>query len=156
MNEYHLEDIRVGDRFRSADFTVTEAEIIEHATRYDPQPFHTNPVAARKSVFGGLVASGWFTASITMRLIVQSGVHIAGGLIGLGVEQLQWPRPVKPGDVLHVDIEVLEARSSRSHADRGIVRARNTTLNQNEEIVQTMVIVLLVPRRGGMKAEGSL
>jgi len=82
--------------------------------------------------------------------------HIAGGLIGLGVEQLQWPRPVKPGDVLHVDIEVLEARSSRSHADRGIVRARNTTLNQNEEIVQTMVIVLLVPRRGGMKAEGSL
>lgn len=153
MNEHYLEDIHVGDRFRSADYPVTEAEIIEYAARYDPQPFHTDPAAARKSVFGGLVASGWLTASITMRLMTQSDVHIAGGLVGLGVEQLQWPRPVRPGDVLHVEVEVLEVRSSRSHPNRGIVRVRNTTLNQQTAIVQTMVTVLLVPRRGGMETK---
>jgi acyl dehydratase len=150
MSEHYLEDIRVGERFRSAGHAVTEGEIIEYATRYDPQPFHTDPVAARKLVFGGLVASGWFTASITMRLIAQSEVRIAGGLIGLGVEELQWPRPVRPGDTLHVEIEVVEVRPSRSHPDRGIVRARNTTLNQRDEVVQTMVIALFVPRRGGV------
>jgi acyl dehydratase len=153
MNEHYLEDIHVGDRFRSVDYPVTEAEIIEYANRYDPQPFHTDPAAARNSVFGGLVASGWFTASITMRLMAQSEVHIAGGLIGLGVEQLQWPRPVKPGDVLHVEIEVLEVRSSRSHPDRGIVRVRNITVNQQAEVVQTMVTVLFVPRRGSMETK---
>ena len=82
MNGHYLEDIRVGDRFRSADYTVTEGEIIEYATQYDPQPFHTDPTAAQKSIFGGLIASGWFTASITMRLIAQSEIRIAGGLLG--------------------------------------------------------------------------
>jgi len=148
FTEHYLEDIRVGDRFRSADYTVTESEIIEYATRYDPQPFHTDPTAARKSVFGGLVASGWFTAAITMRLIAQSEIHIAGGLVGLGVEELRWPRPVRPDDTLHVEVEVLEVRPSRSHPDRGIVRVRNTTLNQKEEVVQTLVTALFVPRRG--------
>jgi len=146
-DEHYLEDIHVGDRFRSTDYNVTEREIVEYATRYDPQPFHTDPTAATKSVFGGLVASGWFTAAITMRLLAQSEIRIAGGLIGMGVDELRWPRPVRPGDTLHVDVEVLEVRPSRSHPDRGIVRVRNTTRNQKEEVVQTLVTALFVPRR---------
>jgi len=142
-----LEDLRTGVRFRTADYAVTESEIIEYARQYDPQPFHTDRVEARNSVFGGLVASGWYTAAITMRLIALSEVRIAGGLIGLGVEELRWPRPVRPGDTLHVEVEVLEVRPSHSHPDRGIVRVRNTTLNQRSEVVQTMVTALFVPRR---------
>ncbi len=149
VNERYLEDIRTGDRFRTADYAVTEGEIIEYARHYDPQAFHTNPVEARNSVFGGLVASGWYTAAITMRLIALSEVRIAGGLIGLGVEELRWPRPVRPGDTLHVEVEALEVRPSHSHPDRGIVRVRNTTLNQKGEVVQTMVTTLFVPRRDG-------
>jgi acyl dehydratase len=146
MSEYYLEDIRVGGRFRSTDYTITEGEIVEYARRYDPQPFHTDPVAARESMFGGLVASGWHTAAITMRLISQSEARIAGGSIGLGLEELHWLRPVRPGDTLHVEVEVLEVRPSRSHPDRGIVRFRNTTRNQASEIVLTMVSALYVPR----------
>ena len=148
MSECYLEDIRVGDRFRSTDYTLTEGEMLDYARRYDPQPFHTDPVAARESMFGGLVASGWHTAAITMRLIAQSGVRIAGGSIGLGLEELHWLRPVRPGDTLHVEVEVLEVRPSRSHPDRGIARFRNTTRNQAGEIVLTMVTALYVPRRG--------
>jgi acyl dehydratase len=148
MSECYLEDIRVGDRFRSTDYTLTEAEILDYARRYDPQPFHTDPVAARESMFGGLVASGWHTAAITMRLIAQSEVRIAGGSIGLGLEQLHWLRPVRPGATLHVEVGVLEVRPSRSHPDRGIVRFCNTTRNQAGEIVLTMVTALYVPRRG--------
>jgi acyl dehydratase len=147
MNESYLEDFHVGDRLRSAQYTVSEAEMIEYARRYDPQPFHTDPVAAIGSAFGGLVASGWFTTAVTMRLMAQSEVHIAGGMIGMGVEELRWPRPVRPGDTLHVETEVLEVRPSRSHPDHGIVRVRNATLNQAGEIVQTMVTALYVPRR---------
>jgi len=149
VNERYLEDIRTGDRFRTADYAVTEGEIIEYARHYDPQAFHTNPVEARNSVFGGLVASGWYTAAITMRLIALSEVRIAGGLIGLGVEELRWPLPVRAGDTLHVEVEALEVRPSHSHPDRGIVRVRNTTLNQKGEVVQTMVTTLFVPRRDG-------
>ena len=149
VNERYLEDIRTGDRFRTADHAVTEDEIIDYAKLYDPQPFHTDPVEVHNSVFGGLVASGWYTAAITMRLIALGEVRIAGGLIGLGVEELRWPRPVRPGDTLHVEVEVLEVRPSHSHSDRGIVRVRNTTLNQRSEVVQTMVTALFVPRRDG-------
>ena len=148
MSECYLEDIQVGDRFRSTDYTLTEGEILEYAQRYDPQPFHTDPVAARESIFGGLIASGWYTAAITMRLISQGEARIAGGSIGLGLEELHWLRPVRPGDTVHVEVEVLEVRPSRSHPDRGIVRFGNTTRNQAGEIVLTMVSVLYVPRRG--------
>lgn len=147
MSERFFEDFSVGDRFRSADYSVTESEMVDYARRYDPQPFHTDPAAATRSFFGGLVASGWYTAAITMRLIAQSEIRIAGGMIGMGVEQLRWPRPVRPGDILHVEAEVLEVRPSRSHADRGIVRVRNTTLSQRGETVQTMETALFVPRR---------
>ncbi|HTS18190.1 MAG TPA: MaoC family dehydratase [Verrucomicrobiae bacterium] len=148
MSELYLEDIHVGDRFRSADYTVTEAEIIEYAKHYDPQPFHTDPSAAQDSIFHGLVASGWHTAAITMRLLAQGAVRIAGGSIGLGLEELHWLRPVRPGDTLHVEVEVLDAHPSHSHPDRGILRVRNTTRNQTGETVQTMITVLYVPRRG--------
>ncbi|HXJ56200.1 MAG TPA: MaoC family dehydratase [Verrucomicrobiae bacterium] len=148
MSERYFEDFRVGDRYRSADYNVTEAEIVEYARRYDPQSFHTDPVAAKRSLFGGLVASGWYTAAITMRLIAQSEPRVAGGLIGLGVEQLRWPQPVRPGDVLHVEVEVLDLRPSRSHPDHGIVRVRNITRTQTGETVQTMETALWVLRRG--------
>jgi acyl dehydratase len=148
MKKRYLEDIRTGDRFRTADHAVTESEIIEYAKQYDPQPFHTDPAEAHNSVFGGLVASGWHTAAITMRLVALSEIRIAGGLIGLGVEELRWMRPVRPGDALHVEVEVLEVRPSHSHPDRGVVRIGNTTLNQRSEVVQTMVTALYVPRRG--------
>jgi acyl dehydratase len=150
MKEHYLEDIQVGDRSRSADYTVNAEEIIEYAKRYDPQSFHTDVEAAKKSAFGGLVASGWLTASVTMRLLAQSEIKIAGGLVGLGVEELRWPRPVRPGDTLHIETEVLTARPSRSHPDRGIVQVRNTTINQRGETVQTMVTTLFVPRRGAV------
>lgn len=145
--ESYLEDFHVGDRLRSADHEVSEAEIIEYAKRHDPQPFHTDPVAAKQTAFGGLVASGWFTAAVTMKLMAQSEFRVAGGMIGLGVEELRWPRPVRPGDTLHVETEVLEVRPSRSHPDHGILRVRNATVNQTGETVQTMVTALYVPRR---------
>ena len=147
MGELYLEDFCVGEQFRSADYTVSEAEIIEYARRYDPQFFHTDPVAAKRSAFGGLIASGWFTAAITMRLMARSEIRIAGGMIGMGVEELRWPRPVRPNDTLHVETEVIEVRPSRSHPDHGIVRVRNATVNQAGETVQTMVTALYVPRR---------
>jgi acyl dehydratase len=147
MNETYFEDIRVGDRLRSATYTVTEHEMIDYARRYDPQPFHTDPESAKGSAFGGLIASGWFTAAVTMRLVTQSEIRIAGGMIGLGVEELRWPRPVRPGDSLHVETEVLGTRVSRSHPDRGIVRVRHTTFNQAGEIVLMMIATLYVPRR---------
>ena len=121
--------------------------MVGYARQYDPQPFHTDAAAAARSFFGGLVASGWHTAAVSMRLIAQSEIRAAGGLIGMGVEQLRWPRPVRPGDTLHVEVEVMEMRPSRSHPDRGIVRVRNTTLNQAGESVQIMETALFVQRR---------
>ena len=147
VSERYLEDFHVGDRFRSGDYTMAEEEMIAYARQYDPQPFHTDAAAAARSLFGGLVASGWHTAAVGMRLIAQSEFRVAGGLIGMGVDLLRWPRPVRPGDTLHVEVEVLEVRPSRSHPDRGIVRVRNTTLNQAGETVQIMETVLFVQRR---------
>lgn len=150
MNERSLEDFHIGDRFRSVDHCVNEDEIVEFARKYDPQPFHVDPVAARESLFGGLVASGWQTASITMRLLAQSDINVAGGLIGMGVEELRWPAPVRPGDRLHVETGVLEVRPSQSHPDHGIVRVNSRTLNQSGQEVQTMRTALWVPRRLGV------
>jgi acyl dehydratase len=149
VNDRYLEDFHVGDRFRSADHAMTEIEIVEFARKYDPQPFHVDPVAARESLFGGLVASGWQTASITMRLLAQSDINVAGGLVGMGVEELRWPAPVRPGDRLRVETEVLEVRPSQSHPDHGIVRVNSRTLNQSGQEVQTMRTALWVPRRLG-------
>jgi acyl dehydratase len=146
MEKLYLEDLTPGQTFVSRSVTVTEAEIKAFAGQYDPQPFHLDDAAAKKTFFGGLAASGWHTAALTMRLLVEGGTPIAGGIIGGGGE-LAWPRPTRPGDMLHVEAEVLEVTPSRSKPDRGMVLMRNRTLNQNGEEVQVFTAKLVVPRR---------
>ncbi len=146
MPPYFLDDLAPGQRFTSGTSRVEPDEIKAFAASYDPQPFHLDEQAAAASLFGGLAASGWHTAAITMRLLVEGGAPLAGGLIGAGCE-LAWPRPVRPGDELTVVSEVLEVRPSRSRPDRGMVTVRSETLNQQGEVVQTMVAKLVVPRR---------
>ena len=147
MSDKYLEDLRVGDRFGSDAIEVTEKEIIAFARDFDPQPFHLDPSAAEQSVFKGLVASGWHTAAMSMKLFVTGRLHLAGGSVGLGVDELRWPRPVKPGDSLRLQTEILEVRRSRSKPDRGIIRIRNVTTNQNDEVVQTFLAFVMVRRR---------
>jgi acyl dehydratase len=143
---FYLEDLEVGQRFKTGSHTLTEDEIKAFARDYDPQAFHTDVEAARHSFFGGLAASGWHTAAITMRLQVESGPPLAGGLIGAGVE-LSWPRPVRPGDVLHVESEIMAVTPSRSKPDRGMIALKSETKNQREEVVQLQTSKLLVWRR---------
>jgi acyl dehydratase len=140
----HLDDLSVGQRFTSASHTVDAAQIKAFAHEFDPQPFHLDEEAASASLFKGLAASGWHTAAITMRLLVGGGAPIAGGIIGAGVE-LAWPRPVRPGDVLTVESEVVAI--TRSRPDRGTVVLRSETRNQNGETVQVLTSRLVVPRR---------
>lgn len=142
----YLDDLSVGQRFTTGTHTMDELDMVQFASRFDPQPFHLDRDAARDTLFGGLAASGWHTAGITMRLQVTSGPPIAGGLIGAG-GQIEWPRPTRAGDTLRVESEVLEVRPSRSRPDRGIVTMSSTTLNQDDEIVQTLTVTMVVPRR---------
>ena len=143
----HLEDLTVGRTWTTDSHELAVDEMVEFAGRYDPQPFHLDADAALGSLFGRLVASGWHTAAVTMRLLVESGPPVAGGLIGLGGD-IAWPRPTLPGDVLRVVSEVLEARPSRSRPGSGLVTMENRTLNQRDEVVQTFRVTLVVPRRG--------
>ncbi len=143
----YFEDLVVGQTFRTGDVTVEPGAIKAFAAEFDPQPFHLDEDAARASLFGGLVASGWHTAALSMRLLVGGELRVVGGLIGLGVEELRWPRPVHPGDVLRVESEVLGLRPSKSQPDRGIVRVRNTTLNQDDQPVMVQFVNMIVPRR---------
>ncbi len=145
--ELYLEDIAVGMRFKSSSVTVTEADIVAFGRQFDPQPFHTDPVAAKDSVFHGLAASGWHTAALTMRLFVESEFRIAGGLLGAGVEVLDWPRPVRPGDTLHVIVEVLSVRESKTRPTQGMVVVRSTTINQHGEVVQNLQPKMVVRKR---------
>lgn len=147
MNEKYLEDLRVGDRFGSDSFHVTEESIIAFARNFDPQPFHLDSAAAERSVFKGLVASGWHTAAMSRKLFVTGELRPAGGSVGLGVDELRWPRPVKPGDTLRLVTEILEVRPSQSKPDRGVIRIRNVTTNQRGEVVQSFVASVLVRRR---------
>ena len=146
MDALYLDDLTVGQRFVSGTQTMDAAEITRFAGDYDPQPFHLDDAAARGTLFGGLVASGWHTAAISMRLIVRGGLPIAGGIIGTGGELL-WTNPVRPGDTLRVECEVLEITPSRSKPDRGTVVVRCLTRNQNGETVQSFTPKLVVPRR---------
>jgi acyl dehydratase len=143
----YLEDFAVGQVFRSGSLRVTEADIKAFAQQFDPQPFHLDDAAAKATLFGGLAASGWHTAALTMRLLVDGGAPIAGGIIGAGTDELRWPRPVRPGDELRAESEVLEIRPSRSRPTQGMVKMRTTTLNQNGEPVQIFVANLVVPRK---------
>ena len=151
MTEFYLEDLQVGDRFESDAFSVTEHDIIAFARAFDPQPFHLDVKAAKQSVFGGLVASGWHTAAMTMKLFVTGGLRLAGGSVGLGVDELRWPLPVRAGDTLRLQTEIMEIRPSRSKPDRGIIRIRNVTTNQKGEVVQTFFASVLVRRRTANK-----
>jgi acyl dehydratase len=150
MTERYLEDLKVGDRFESGSYEVTERAVMEFAREFDPQPFHIDREAAKKSVFGGLVASGWHTAAITMRLLVTSDLNLASGAIGLGVDELRFPRPVRPGDTLRLKLEIIDVRESQSKPDRGTARIRYATRNQKDEIVFTQTAMVLVPKRGRM------
>jgi acyl dehydratase len=147
----HLEDFHVRQRFTSGSHAINAEEIKAFARQFDPQPFHLDEEAAKASLFGGLVASGWQTAAISMRLQVESGLPIAGGIIGIGGE-LNWPQPTRPGDILTVVSEVEEVMPSRSRPDRGTVRVRSETRNQRGEVVQVLIARLVVPRRAASKA----
>lgn len=146
MNSRHFEDLKVGQRFLSDQYIVTNEAIVTFAREFDPQAFHLDAAKAERSIFKGLVASGWHTAAITMRLFVQT-LNFAEGAIGLGVDELHWPNAVRPGDALRVETEIVDLRESKSKPDHGIVRIRNVTTNQRGEIVQTMFASALVPRR---------
>jgi acyl dehydratase len=142
----YLDDLHVGQRFSSGAHTVDEAQIKAFAGQFDPQPFHLDDATAKDTLFAGLAASGWHTAAITMRLLVDGGAPIAGGIIGAGAE-VSWPKATRPGDILHVESEILEVTPSRSRPDRGMVTMRSETCNQRREIVQTLTAKLVVPRR---------
>jgi len=142
----HFDDLHVGDRFSSGTVEVTETDIKRFAGEFDPQPFHLDNEQARGTMFGGLAASGWHTAALTMRLLVTGGPKLAGGVIGAGGE-IEWKTPTRPGDVLHVDSEVLELIPSRSRPDRGVVVLRSKTINQRGEVVQTLTAKLMARRR---------
>jgi acyl dehydratase len=142
---FYLNDLHIGQRFVSSSHTIDHAQIVRFASEFDPQPFHLDEEAGRQSPFEGLVASGWHTAAITMRLMVEGGAPIAGGLVGAGGE-IKWLKPTRPGDTLHVQIEVTEIVPSRSRPDRGIVTIRCETRNQRDEVVQIFIGKLIVPR----------
>jgi acyl dehydratase len=147
MSIRYLEDFAVGQHYRSASRHIAGDSIKSFAAEFDPQPFHLDDASARGTLFHGLAASGWHTAALSMRLLTESGLDIAGGIIGAGVEALRWPRPARPGDELRVECEVIEVRPSQSKPHQGWIKLRMTTLNQNDEAVQVLVADLLVPRR---------
>lgn len=141
----YLEDLHIGQTFVSESVTVTTDQIKAFAREFDPQPFHLDEAAAQNSLFGGLAASGWHTAALTMKLLV-GGFPLAGGLVGAGGETT-WPRPTRPGDTLTVHVEVLEILPSRSRPDRGMIRTRSETRNQHGEAVQVSTVRIVAWRR---------
>jgi len=143
---HYLDDLTVGQRFVSPSHALDDGQIKAFAGQFDPQPFHLDDDAARGTLFGGLAASGWHTAAITMKLLVGGGAPIAGGIIGAGGE-IKWPSPTRPDDVLHVESEVIEIVPSRSRPDRGMVTMRSRTMNQAGQVVQEFTAKLVVPRR---------
>ena len=146
MEQLYLEDLRVGQRFTSGTYVMEEARIKEFAAEFDPQPFHLDERAAQVSIFKGLAASGWHTAAVAMRLLVTGGLPFANGIVGLGGE-VAWPRPTRPGDILHVESEIIEIAPSRSKPHQGIVAVRGTMFNQHGEQVYLLTAKLLVLRR---------
>jgi acyl dehydratase len=143
----YLEDLEAGQAFGSGTSRLTAGEIKAFARQFDPQPFHLNDEAALGSFFRGLAASGWHTAALTMCLLVEGALPIAGGIIGAGIDELRWPRSVRPGDALHIASEILEVRPSKSRPEQGLVKVRTPTLNQHGETVQSFIASLIVPRR---------
>src|SRR6266446_2042586 len=147
MTGRYLEDFAVGQTFGSGRLRVEKERIKTFAAEFDPQPFHLDEEAARGSIFRGLAASGWHTAAMTMRLLVESELKPAGGIIGAGFDEFRWPRPVRPGDELYLESEILEVRPSKSRPKQGLIKVRTTTKNQNGEPVQVSIGNLVVLRR---------
>ena len=149
--ELYFEDLHPGMMFNSSrSYKVTADEIKEFGERYDPQPFHIDQSAGESSFFGGLAASGWLTAAIVMRLRVES-IPIAGGMLGAGVEEMRWTAPVRPGDSLRTEAEILTVRHSRSRPEFGVVRSRTTVFNQRNELVMRSIVTFLAPLRNPAK-----
>jgi acyl dehydratase len=142
-----FDDLTVGTRYKGGEAEVTRDDIKRFAAEFDPQPFHLDEAKARDTIFAGLAASGWHTAALTMRLLVDSELQPAGGIVGAGFDELRWPNPVRPGDVLHVEGEILEVRPSKSRPNQGVVKLKTTTLNQHGQPVQVSVGNLIVLRR---------
>jgi acyl dehydratase len=152
----YLEDFVPGETFGSGRVRVDPARIKSFAAEFDPQPFHLSEDTARDTFFKGLAASGWHTAAMTMRLLVDGELKPAGGVIGAGFDEMRWPRPVRPGDELRVESEVLEVRPSKSRPEQGVIKVRTTTLNQDGEPVQVFVGNLIVLRRpASQRQEGT-
>jgi acyl dehydratase len=151
---HYLEDFVVGQYFNTGRLRVDKELIFAFARQFDPQPFHLDEEAARQSPFQGLAASGWHTAALTMRLLVDGELKPAGGILGVGFDELSWPRAVRPGDELRALSEILEVRPSKSRPDRGLIRVRTTTLNQNDETVMMFTGNLLVPKRPAAAQNG--
>jgi len=144
---HYLEDFAVGQVFATGRLKIDAEQIKAFAKQFDPQPFHLDEAAAQSSVFRGLAASGWHTAALTMRLMADGEFKPAGGIIGVGFDELSWQKPVRPGDELYAKSEILEVRPSKSRKDRGLIRVRTTTYNQKDEAVQSFTGNLIVPRR---------
>ena len=147
MTERYLEDFAVGQTFGSGRLRIDKDRAIAFAAEFDPQPYHLDEDAALRSIFGGLAASGWLTAAVTMRLLVDGDLKPAGGILGAGFDEFHWPRPVRPGDELRLESEILEVRPSKSRPEQGLIKVRTTTFNQNGDAVQIQVANLVVPRR---------
>jgi len=141
-----FEDFPVGTRLVSSNYPISAAAIMNFAREFDPQPFHLDRAAALATVFQGLAASGWHTAAVSMRLFVET-MDVAGEIIGMGVDEVKWPNAVRPGDDLRLEIEILEARRSKSRPGYGIIRVRNVTRHQRDEVVQSSMASALLPMR---------
>jgi acyl dehydratase len=150
----YLEDISAGMRFTAGPVTISEAEIIAFAKDFDPQPFHSDPEAAKNTIFKGLAASGWHTMALTMRMLVDGAAPLAGGIIGFGGE-ISWPKPTRPGDELSVESEVIDLTPSRSKPNQGVITLRSATKNQNGETVLILTSKNLVFRRGHAPGEAA-
>jgi acyl dehydratase len=144
MKERYFEDFHPGDILRSDALVVTADAIVDFARQFDPQGFHLDAGVAKETTMKGLIASGWHTAATSMRLFVDT-MNVPGGIIGLGVDQLRWPHPVRPGDELRLEIKIIGARASKSRPTVGIIRIQNTTTNQRGEVVQTFTASAMVP-----------
>ncbi len=144
----YFEDYLPGAIHEAGSIKVSEADIIEFARRFDPQPFHMDPEAAKHSVFGGLIASGWHTASLAMRLLVDHYVSPAASLGSPGADELRWREPVRPGDTISIRVTILESKPSRSKPDRGTVSTYVEVMNQHRQVVMTWKGIGLMKRRG--------
>ena len=147
MADLYFEDFTVGWRFTTPGVDVTEEEIIEFGKRYDPQPFHIDAEAAKESLYGGLIASGFHTLGMVFRTFVETGTLAAASLGAYGIDELRWLKPVRPGDTIRADIEVIESRPSASKPDRGLARMKYAVLNQRDEVVMTYISNQILARR---------